>query len=206
MSNLTFPVPIQTMEIRGQGVTIYYPQVVDLPSMHAQQKINRTIYELINSLIRIQYEEQGVERFEEMIGTFEIKTNERNVISLTLSNYAYAPYHAHGLTIMRSLTFDVQTGNEYTLQELFQPDSDYVNILSNIVQQQINERHISVINSFTGVSAEQNYYIADQVLVLYFQLYEITPYYVGIPLFPIPIYKLIDIVNEESPLGRMLGN
>ena len=58
-----------------------------------------------------------------MSGSYEIKTNERNVLSLSLLNYAYTYPSAHGLTKVRSLTFDVQTGKSYTLKELFKPEA-----------------------------------------------------------------------------------
>lgn len=205
MVNTAFPVSIQTMELRGQGIVIYYPQVMNLPSMYVQERINRKIYELVHALIRYQYAQQEVDQFEEMIGTFEMKTNERHVLSITFSNYAYAPYHAHGLTIMKSLTFDVQTGENYSLEALFKQNSDYINRLSTIVKQQIHERNIDIINHFTEIASDQDYYIADQVLVLYFQLYEITPYYVGIPLFPVPLYQMENVLSEEGPLGKLLA-
>src|SRR5690625_7638876 len=43
----------------------------------------------------------SADAFTEMIGTFEIKTNERNVLSLTLTNYAIAYHYAHGLTLKK---------------------------------------------------------------------------------------------------------
>src|SRR5690625_240098 len=89
------PVSIKTMVMKQNGTTIYYPQVIGLQNMHVQQSINQTIYQLVQYLMQQQYKQQGVSSFEEMIGTFEIKTNERNILSLSLSNYAYAFQHAN---------------------------------------------------------------------------------------------------------------
>lgn len=200
------PVSIQTKMITEKGRKIYYPIVVGLKNNHIEEKINQKIFNLVKWLIEEQYKEQGASSFIEMIGTFEIKTNERNVLSLSFSNYAYAEHHAHGLTLMKSLTFDIQTGKSYQLKDLFKPGSNYISILSKMIQQQIRERNIQLLNEFTEISADQDFYIADKTLVIYFQLYEITPYYVGFPMFPISAYSLENILIEDGPLGRMLVN
>src|SRR5690625_7749559 len=116
--------------------------------MHVQQSINQTIYQLVQYLMQQQYKQQGVSSFEEMIGTFEIKTNERNILSLSLSNYAYAFKHAHGLTLMESLTFDVQTGKLYQLGDLFKEGSNYKSVLSKLIERQIKERDIPYLNNY----------------------------------------------------------
>lgn len=206
MDPQVLPVSINTMILQQNGTTIYYPQVIGLSNTSAQQSINQTIYQLVQSLIQWQYQQQGTNSFTEMIGTFEIKTNERNVFSLSLTNYAYAYQHAHGLTLMKSLTFNVQTGEQYQLKDLFKPGSNYVETLSKIVQTQIDQRDIQLLGEFSGISPDQDFYIADKALVIYFQLYEITPYYVGFPMFPISVFAIQDIINENAPLGKMAVN
>ncbi len=200
------PVIIKPTKLNYLGANIIYPQVVDFPNRIVQQSINQTILQLVISLINKQSEEQGVPIFEEMIGTFEIKNNQQDILSLTLSNYAYAHHHAHGLTIMKSLTFDTQTGKVYSLSELFKHGSNYIDVLSALVQEQIKTRHIDLLNPFPGVSPTQDFYIADKTLVLYYQLYDITPYYFGFPIFPISVYEIDNIINENGPLGRMATN
>lgn len=203
MNNQVLPVSIRTMIMEQQGTMIYYPQVMGLPNANVEQTINQTIVQLTQMLIQQQYQQQGTNNFTEMIGLFEIKTNERSILSLSLSNYAFAYQHAHGLTLMKSLTFDVQTGKRYQLKDLFKPGSNYVEILSDHVKEQIKDRDIQLLDGFSEISPDQDFYIADKSLVLYFQLYEITPYYVGFPMFPISVFALQDIIDENGPLGRM---
>ena len=58
---------------------------------------------------------------------------------------------------------------------------------------------------FEGIRSDQDFYIADTVLVIYFQLYEITPYSLGFPYFPIPILDIADSINPDGPLNRMMS-
>lgn len=200
------PVSIKTMVIEREGMIIYYPQIIRMDDLTVQKKMNQTIIQLAQHLIKQQHIQQDAESFIEVVGTFEMKTNERNILSLTLSNYAYAPLHAHGLTLMKSLTFDINTGHTYHLHDLFKPNSDYVGVLSRLVHQQIKERDVPILNGFKTISPDQDFYIADRSIVLYFQLYEITPHYFGFPMFPISVYSIEDIIGEDGPLARMLTN
>lgn len=206
MSNIALPLMIQPMVIQQQGVIIYFPQVVSHFNEMIKNKINQKIDETVRRLVQNQYQEQDVSHFDEMIGTFEIKTNERNVLSITFTNYAIAKNFAHGLTLMDSLTFDVLTGEVYPLEKLFKPNSDYVKRISKIIKQQIKERDIPVLQPFEKIERNQSYYIADKSLVIYFPVYALTPGYYGFPMFPISVYELEDIVIEDGPLGVMLGN
>src|SRR5690625_1492897 len=131
MNNHSLPLCIETIRIYQQNMEIDVPIVSGLTNLAVQHKMNQTIINVINTLIAKQYEEQQTTDFAEMIGTYEVKTNERNILSLSISNYAIFPYAAHGLTYMKSLTFDTNTGKIYQLANLFKPGSNYVEILSN---------------------------------------------------------------------------
>lgn len=194
------PVQIDTRQITAPRTTIYYPQISGLPNLQVQQQINGLIVNQVHAMIRQQGTVQTGTNTE-MTGHYEIKTNERGILSLTLSNYAYSYPMAHGFTILKSLTFDVNTGKSYQLSELFSPGSDYVTVISRNIAVQIQTRDIPLINTFRAISHNQDYYLADKALVIYFQLYEITPYYVGFPMFPISVYEVQSMVPEQSPIS-----
>lgn len=204
MATNTVPVTIQTMSVTGSQSSILYPTVIGLFNQTAQQRINQTIANGVRKLIQIQYDSQEIPTTQmEMIGTYEIKTNERNVLSLTLENYTYVYGSAHGMTYKKSLTFDVETGKAYTLQELFKPGSDYVKVLSDMIKEQLMTLDIPLLDGFDEIRPDQDFYIADIALVIYFQLYEITPYYVGFPAFPISVFQIQDLIQENTPLEKM---
>ncbi|MNI20915.1 Peptidoglycan-N-acetylmuramic acid deacetylase PdaC [compost metagenome] len=139
----------------------------------------------------------------DVTANYELKNNQRGILSLTLINYAFSG-GAHGLTLQKSLTFNVQTGKSYTLKELFKPGSDYVAKLSAIIQAQIKERDIPLLVDFKAIRPDQDFYIADKALVIYFQQYELAAYVYGILHFPISVYQIQSIIDEDGPLGRML--
>lgn len=206
MSFIQNPVQIITRKIvtPNQDLDIAYPVVVGMANQAVQYRINHQILALVHKLIV----DQGYYREPRTTiqGWYEVKTNERGVLSLSIGNYAYTYMAAHGLTVIKSLTFDVQSGKNYELSELFKPGSDYVKVLSDMIRVQIKERDIPVLDEFQGIAPDQDYYIADKCLVIYFQLYDITPYVFGFPFFPICVYKIQDIIRENSPLDKMAIN
>ncbi len=201
MMDNRFPVCINTMKLTMPKLEVYYPSIGGISDINVQKKMNNTILNLVYQMI----EDQGYYKNTEttITGYFEIKNNQRGILSLTLSNYAFSG-GAHGMTIMKSLTFNVETGEEYSLSQLFKPGSNYVKVLSELIKVQIKERDIPVIEEFCAIKPNQDFYIADKILVLYFQLYELVPYAYGFPQFPISVYTIQDIINEDGPLGRML--
>lgn len=207
MDNVILPVEIVTfIHNDGKGTKIYYPQVRGLSSWDVEKRINDKIIDTINDLYDKQFKEQSAESFAQMIGTFELKTNERNILSFTFTNYAIQAFAAHGLTLMKSLTFNTKTGMNYKLAQLFKPNSNYIEVLSKMVKEQIEERNISTLEPFTTIRRDQDFYIADKALVLFFQQYEISPYYVGLPMFPISVFSLTDIMRDGGPIAIMATN
>jgi len=196
MNSRIYPVIVNTLKMKNINLDIDYPQVTCLMNLNVQKIINRTIINTVYMLIQ----EQGF--YEEMDGTYELKNNDKGVLSIVLINYSFAG-GAHGNTIAKALNFDIETGHVYTLPELFKPNSNYVKKISDIIKVQIKARDIPTLGDFTEINPNQDFYIADRSLVIFFQLYEIAPYYVGIPYFPISIYELEDVINENGPLQRM---
>jgi Protein of unknown function (DUF3298)/Deacetylase PdaC len=203
---ISLPVSIRTEKISGgKDKNIYYPQVFKMKNVQLEQYINQKIVHqtqmLVNELVG-----GDPASVVEIIGSYDIKNNQREVLSLSLSNYTYHYHAAHGMTIIKSLTFDLKEGKLCSLKDLFKPGSNYAGRLTELIEKQIKQREIELLNPLPEIKPNQDFYIADKALVIYFQLYEITPYVFGFPMFPISVYDLQDIIDENGPLGRMAEN
>jgi hypothetical protein len=78
--------------------------------------------------------------------------------------------------------------------------------LNRIIKEQIKTQQIFTLEPFTSISPNQDYFIADKALVIYFQLYDLTAYAYGFPMFVISVFNLQDIIDENGPLGKMAVN
>lgn len=195
------PVQIYTHVIRQPRFQVNVPIIWNMPNINAQQTMNQAIQQLLSGMIA--QTDFASNPITEVTGSYEIKTNERGVLSLSLIVY-YFSGGAHGMTLQQSLTFDTSTGKSYALGELFRPNSPYIERLSTIVREQIAARDLPVFEPFGSISPNQDYYITDKSLVLYFQLYELVPYVYGFPYFPVSVYEIQDMVDENGPLGVMM--
>lgn len=202
---MDFPVSILIKKLPNTSPTInvYYPLVTQMNDAIIQRKINNAIIHTLNELL---IEQQFYNpALVELLANFEIKNNQRGILSLNLIVYSFTG-GAHGMTIIKSLTFDTKTGKQYELKDLFKPGSDYVKKLSDIIRVDIKKWDVQLLDPpFIEIRPDQDFYIADTSLVIYFQLYEITPYAWGFPYFPIPILDIADIIQPQGPLDRMMS-
>jgi len=198
------PVLVISRRLMMPNINLFYPVVTGMANQSIQYSINNRIHSLVIDLIVKQgyYDNPQTQ----VTGWYEIKTNERGILSLSIGNYSYVPMAAHGLTIIKSLTFDIHTGKLYQLSDLFKPGSNYIRLISDNIREQIKERDIPLLDEFQGINPNQDYYMADKALVVYFQAYEITPYVVGLPMFPISVFKLQEISVPNGPIDRMATN
>lgn len=186
-----------------RNTLIFYPLVSGLKNTISQQKINQTIMTNLNQLLKERdFHEPSLV---ELQGWFEVKTNQRGVLSIALYVYSYTG-GAHGMTKIRTLTFDTTTGKLYPLNELFKSNSNYQEALLNMIKIQVKTRDIPVISEPITFPGNDNFYIADKSLIIYYQLYDLAPYYYGITYFPINIYDIQSMIDENGPLGKMLGS
>ncbi len=201
---MEFPVSIVTKLLphSSASIKVYYPVVTSLHDVKVQSTINHTIITKLNDILVEQsfYKPELVE----LVAYFEIKNNQRNVLSLSLIVYSFTG-GAHGMTIVKSLTFDTTIGKHYDLDELFKPGSDYQKRLSESIKVHIKEWDIQLLEPFKEIRKDQDYYIGDTSIIIYFQLYEISPYVYGFPYFPIPILDIADIVRQDRPLDKMMA-
>ena len=203
---VTLPVLMKTMNVsNGPDLQVFYPRVVKMQNRALEHLINTSIVAKTQELINLQVN-QSPSTVVEMLGTYEVKNNQRDVLSLAFSNYTYYYQAAHGMTYIKSLTFDLKQRKLLQLKDLFKSDSDYINRISSLIKVQIAERDIPLLEEFTTIQPDQDFYIADKTLVIYFQLYELTPYVFGFPMFPLSVYDLQDIIIEDGPLGRLSQN
>lgn len=205
MIPIPFDLPVQIashpVRMDSPKIDLVYPQVTGLANPAAQSAINLEI--ATEFALLVQQLGYGNQNLVEMVGYYEVKTNERGILSILLTIYSFTG-GAHGLTQAKGLTFDVLTGKRYRLGNLFKPDSGYAGVLSGIIGGLIEEWEVPVLEPFESISPDQDFYLADHSLIVFFQLYELTPYVYGFPYFPIPLKSLEPIIADSGPAAELL--
>lgn len=200
MSTFVSPVVVQSSKATFPKAELYIPHISLGSNAQADAHINKVLVHGAQQLVNAQGDLSDPRA--EMLGLYEVKNNQKDILSLSLINYAYTG-GAHGATLEKSYTFRTSTGKQYQLKDLFKPNSNYIAVLSKHIKAQISARKIETFEPFKSIRPDQDFYIADRSLVIYFQQYEIAPYVYGLLYFPISIYDLESIVNENGPLQPM---
>ena len=89
-----------------------------------------------------------------------------------------------------------------TLDNLFKEGIDYKKVINEEIRMQIEEliksdEQNKGVYEFKGIDDKQKFYIQDDNIVVYFDLYNIAPYAAGIPEFIININKIDHMLKPE---------
>jgi hypothetical protein len=196
------------------GISLQYPKISGLDDISVENAINETIKKEA-----ITAKQEGLEYIknfpEDTEGNkyqvdlnYRITYNQNNLLSIVLQNYQYTG-GAHGDMLQKSYTFNLQTGKEYYLQDLFKGGADYKTLFNNLVKDGIKERGLSKITQFNSVSWNQVYYLDNNGVIIYFEPYEYFARSDGIQEFSAKYDELTDMLNPglgfEYPTERTMS-
>ncbi|MBM6616527.1 WG repeat-containing protein [Bacillus suaedaesalsae] len=180
----------------NQNYLVYYPQVEGMQSDVLEKQVNQQLRNLSMS----KESEENLAN-SEYTADFDIEFFKKQLLVLELHSYIYPFGAAHGMPSKVFPHIDLQTGVFYQLKDLFKENSDYVTILSAIIQEQIktDEQYSYVFpDAYKGISPDQPFYVSEEALYIYFLPYEIVPYAAGFPTFKIPYTQLETILYKEG--------
>jgi len=180
---------------------ISYPQV-ELDNKLLEYKINYEINDTVEDLVKMQRKE--FEDLEYMRSNYNVGLNEKSLLSIVFDNYVYWKGAMHGLTVLDSLTVDLESGKRYNFDDLFDLNTNYRQKLDSIIKEKIKEENIYLIRNFEEINKNQSFYLEENNLVIYYQLYEYTPYAYGFLKFFIPYEDIKDIIDKEGPIARLI--
>jgi len=136
----------------------------------------------------------------ELLIDYEVHTLNNELISATTLTYQYTG-GAHGLSVKTPYNFDLTTGKEINLSDLFEEKNTYKKLINQEIQKQIKEDPDKFfpdeVEVFSGISENQPFYINDGKLIIYFGQYDIAPYSSGIIEFEIPSSVLKNVVSSS---------
>lgn len=129
----------------------------------------------------------------DMTQAFEATFNSYPMLSLYYDVYQYTG-GAHGMTERTGGTWDLARCRMLEMRELFRRGYDYVPVIFKYVEAEALRRQASgEAQYFEGLAGnvrryfnEKNFFLSCQGLEVYYPLYSIAPYYVGIQVFTVP--------------------
>jgi len=190
--------------LKPKKFSISYPFIKNEDNIESISKVNKAIIDEVNSLFKTGVLLPEEVEFYEVLGNYEVMLNEKGLLSILFNLYTYINKAAHGYTSYGSITANIQTGKVYSFSDLFNPKIYYVGFLNEIAQEYIKTNNITLINKYNGITPNQQYYLTPDKLVLYYQVYEYTPYYYGLFKIEIPYEKIRNLLTPFSPINKLL--
>ena len=220
------PISIKTMKEFSETeiikITLQFPQIDGLTDKTVQDSINSIFKEAAMAA-----KDEGLKNADEMkkdrasgyggspnkcetYFDYSLNYNQNGLLSVVFKDYQYTG-GAHGSTAQSSYTFNLNTGEEYTLKDLFNSDANYVSFISDTVRKEINERVkegslFEELTPFNTIREDHDFYLSDDGIVIYFQQYEYWPYAAGIQEFTVEYAALKDMLKPGfSFLAGVVG-
>lgn len=185
-------------------IDISYPQITGHENKEVEDKINMVLFNHYKDIkesnlknMNNTLEEMNNEIDHKSFGItekYEMKSVNDDILSIVFMDYTYTG-GAHGMTYQSSYTIDLKSGKVYELKDLFKENVDYVEILSSKVKAELSPDDLMA--EFEKIKPKQDFYIQNNQLVIYFQLYEYTSYAYGIPEIKIPLSQISNLLNED---------
>lgn len=202
------PVTVECREIVSQtdalAINMKIPVVSGIKDEELQARINA---ELENVALKDKEEITRLSQVAEKLAaapyeidwSYCVTYNKNGILSLVVSNYQYTG-GAHGMTLQESYNYDLNEGKKLSLASLFEPGVEYKKVINNEIKKQIASRPENFFegeSGFQSIADDQDYYLKDGHLVIYFGLYEIAPYVSGLPEFAIPFTSFDGGIRAE---------
>lgn len=141
--------------------------------------------------------------------SFQRLSPEQNpVISLLFNVDGYYDGAAHPFHAARSFNYDLETGQEITLEQLFAPGADFLTPISQYCIAQLQTRDIGFDMFSDGANPRPENYsvwnLSAEGLQIYFSEYQVAPYAAGPQTALIPYAKLAPILRIDGPIRNFL--
>jgi hypothetical protein len=200
-------------------MTYGYPQITGENLSTSAQKFNRLVEERVNASVQQfkNYVKADMPHMQtlpdslkhnsfQMTYTVDVlKPGKQVLISLRLSIEGMQAGRAHPYHKHQTLNFDLSTGKELTLKDLFKPRVKYLNVLSKYASTELNKKLQDkwMIKEGTAPIAK-NYdlwNVKKNGILVTFEEYQVAPYAYGSQDIEIPFSVLKNLIALNSPIA-----
>jgi hypothetical protein len=131
-----------------------------------------------------------------------------DVISLKFNVIGYADGAAHPYHYSQTLNFDLERGEQISLDQLFLPGTDYLQLIAEYCKAELSSRDIAFDQFSSGADPTQENYrswnITREGLLITFDEYQVAAYAAGPQVVTVPYLNLSAIIDPQGPLAKFL--
>lgn len=141
-----------------------------------------------------------------LLMSFDLTYASNQLFSVQLLTTTYLAVSAHPFTTSTAYNYDVQNGHFLVLKDLFLAEADFYDLILGRVEPALSVRDFG----YQGGTAEdvlfsrENWNIFSEGLRINFDAYEVGPGAAGPQFVVIPWEDLLEILDKDGPVGRIL--
>ena len=188
-----------------RSVDVQIPQVSDQNpdaegfNSYAQDTILPVITQFISDTEELNYPPDSVFQPSSLQIDYLPHWNDAGRLSLLVNVYTYISGAAHPYSYMLTLNYDLANGKALSLQDVFQPDSDYLTFLLNYSENELKQRDNIYMEGSLSADAQhyQFFTFTKQGLALHFEPYHVAAYAAGPQEVIIPYDQLKTFLRAE---------
>ena len=139
---------------------------------------------------------------------FKVLSPIGNLISLRFTIMIYIEGSAHPGSHSRTVTYDLEAGQDVRMEQLFQPGSDYLERIANYCITQLKTRNIGFEAFASGAQPLPenygNWNITPDGLLITFDEYQVAAYAAGAQEVVVPYTELKSVIDSHGPLAEFL--
>ncbi len=136
--------------------------------------------------------------------TFNVLYQQGDILNFMISSYIMPSGAAHGMPNEQSVIVNVKTGDSYTWKDIFNSSSDYLSQVSKIIENEDTKKELDTFEPFTGVRMEDQFYLTQNGITIYFTPYEWASYAQGFLYYPVSYSLVSNIVNKHGAFWNAL--
>lgn len=183
-------------KIPEASIKVDFPQISGLKHKSVQKRINKLLKEKAETFVENALKEAKAGQPTtpsgnpyEYVGVYKVTYNRDGVLSLYEDLYSYTG-GAHGITVREGLTFRLDNGKLLTLDELLRANPNYRSIVDPAIAKKLQETD-GYFGNFKTIGPNPSYFVQDDGVTIFFQLYDYLPYVFGFPEFHFPFAQLL---------------
>jgi len=196
---------IKNSFIMTSQLHIKYPNVQTLKDKAVQEKINKVIY---SAIFRLRDENTSALKKHQKDYSYYVQSgvtfNRRDILSIKFDESLSIPFYAHPFNAVYTVTVNTKDGSIYKLKDIFVPgvswEADLNGILKKDIDKLANGSEIPPIEVFKNIDSEQEFYLSNGGLVIYWQEARYFPRYVGPLVITIKYSDLRGLLRKELKL------
>ncbi|GIO87439.1 hypothetical protein J25TS5_43710 [Paenibacillus faecis] len=169
------------------SIKVEYPQVGGLRSKEAERKINALLQSRAENFVQASLKEAKENQPSpngspyEYLGNYTVTYNRGGLLSILEQTYAYTG-GAHGISFREGLTFRLSDGKLLTLDEVLRANPGFRSIVDPAIAKQLQATE-GYFGGFETIGNNPDFYLKENGVVIFFQLYDYLPYVFGFPEF-----------------------